>query len=221
MVLRIGHRGAAGHAPENTLRAIERAIAFGADLVELDVQRTADGHLVIMHDKRVDRTTNGTGYVREMTLDELRKLDAGNGQRVPTLEEVIDLAKGRVGLMLEIISQETGAQVWSTLSQTGFGGPVIYAAFLHSELLQIRDVGPTAVTLALLEGVPVRPTAFAEDAKVSHVGIAMDSITRPFVNGLRSAGFRVFVYTVNDPRDIGWVRSLGVDGIISDFPERI
>ena len=75
--------------------------------------------------------------------------------------------------------------------------------------------------MALLKGVPIRPTAFAVDAKVSHVGLALGSITQTFVNALRSEGFRVFVYTVNDPFDIQWVKSLGVDGIISDFPERI
>ena len=83
-MLRIGHRGARGHAPENTLKAIEAGIRAGADLVELDIQRTADGGLVVMHDKRVDRTTNGTGCVTRMSLEELRRLDAGEyGQEAP------------------------------------------------------------------------------------------------------------------------------------------
>ena len=101
-VLRIGHRGAAGHAPENTLASIEKAIALGADLVELDVQRTRDGYLVIIHDKTVDRTTDGTGSVSRMTLATLRTLHAGDGQRVPTLEEALQVANGRVGLIPEI-----------------------------------------------------------------------------------------------------------------------
>src|SRR5437867_13434882 len=80
-VLRIGHRGAAGYAPENTLLSIQRAIELGCDLVEVDVRRTQDGHLVLLHDERVDRTTNGKGAVAETTLERLRKLDAGGGQR--------------------------------------------------------------------------------------------------------------------------------------------
>jgi glycerophosphoryl diester phosphodiesterase len=93
-VLRIGHRGAAGYAPENTLASIEKAISFGLDFVEVDVQRTNDGHLVILHDERVDRTTNGTGLVSEMPLRSLRKLDAGAGQGIPTLGEVLQTASG-------------------------------------------------------------------------------------------------------------------------------
>ena len=95
-MLRIGHRGARGHAPENTLQAIEAGIRAGADLVELDIQRTKDGGLVAMHDKRVDRTTNGTGYVTGMTLEELRRLNAGEGERIPTLDEDLTCASGRM-----------------------------------------------------------------------------------------------------------------------------
>jgi len=82
--LRIGHRGACGHAPENTLRSIAQAVALGCDLIEVDVQRTKDGHLVLIHDARVDRTTNGKGLVAEMNLEDLRKFDAGGGQKIPT-----------------------------------------------------------------------------------------------------------------------------------------
>src|SRR5213593_3287192 len=96
-VLRIGHRGAAGYAPENTLRSIEQAIALGCDLVEVDVRRTRDGDLVLLHDERVDRTTNGKGNVAEMTLKDLRTLDAGGGPRIPTLQEALHVADGRVG----------------------------------------------------------------------------------------------------------------------------
>jgi glycerophosphoryl diester phosphodiesterase len=220
-MLRIGHRGAAGHAPENTLASIEKGIALGADFVELDLQRTADGHLVVMHDKRVDRTTNGSGYVSQMRLDEIRKLDAGNGQQVPTLEEVFRLAQGRVGLMLEIIAEGIAGEVVAAARRSRFDGPVIYASFLHAEVLDVRKAHDSAVTLALLEGVPISPTTFATEANVSHVGISMESATPAFLTALQQSRFTIFVYTVNDPRDIKWLESLGVDGLISDFPERI
>lgn len=216
---RIGHRGAAGHAPENTLAAIKAGITAGVDLVELDVQVTRDSILVIMHDKRVDRTTNGSGYVSEMNLCEMRKLDAGDGEKVPTLVEVLDLARGNVGLMLEIISPGIAEQVLSAVQTSGFKEPVIYASFLHSELLQIRQSDPAALTLALLEGEPIDSTAFARDARVTHVGLGIDSLTSRFVESLHKESYLVFVYTVNDKRDVAVVKGMGVDGVISDFPE--
>jgi glycerophosphoryl diester phosphodiesterase len=220
-MLRIGHRGAAGHAPENTLSSIEKGIALCADFVELDLQVTADGHVVVMHDKRVDRTTNGSGYVSKMTLAEIRRLDAGKGQPIPTLEDVLATARDRVGLMLEMISEGIAEQVVATVRRNRFEGPVIYASFLHAEVLRVRKLQESASTLALLEGVPIRPTDFARDAKVSHVGLSRDSVTPGFLRALKESRCKIFVYTVNDPRDIGWLESLGVDGLISDFPERI
>jgi glycerophosphoryl diester phosphodiesterase len=221
MLLRIGHRGAAGYEPENTLKAISKAIALGADLVEVDVQRTSDGHLVIIHDKRVDRTTDGTGYVSAMTLAEVRNLDAGEGQPVPTLTEVLALTQRRVGLILEIITEGIAEQVCAQVREYRFNSPLIYASFLHAELLKVRAAEPLAKTMTLLEGVPITPTSFAMEAKASVVGLASDSLTASFINALHSAGLQIFVYTVNDPLDIRWVKSLEVDGIISDFPDRI
>src|SRR5436853_1030967 len=128
-VLRIGHRGAAGHATENTLRSIEEAIALRCDLIEVDVRRTRDGALVLLHDERVDRTTNGKGAVAEMTLKDLRQLDADGEQRIPTLQEALHVANGRVGLILELKASGIGGQVCALVQETGFTGPVIYASF--------------------------------------------------------------------------------------------
>lgn len=219
--VRVGHRGAAGHEPENTLRSIERAIDLGAELVEVDVQRTADGHLVLMHDKRVDRTTDGSGYVRDLTLAQIRALDAGGGERVPTLGEALAAARGRVGLVLELITPGTAGEVVAAVAAGGPDGEPIFASFHHAELVDVRRLRPESATLALLEGIPVRPTAFATDAAVSHVGLALDSVTGEMIHELQRKHFKVFVYTVNDSRDIEWLTRLGVDGIISDYPDRI
>jgi glycerophosphoryl diester phosphodiesterase len=220
MTIRIGHRGAAGHEPENTLRSIDRAIEVGADLAEVDIQITRDGHLVLLHDKRVDRTTNGSGYLCEMSLEEVQSLDAGKGEHIPTLEHVLMFASGRIGLMLEIITPGIAGPVVKLVHQA-FKGTVIYASFLHAEMVNVRRLSPDAATLALIEAVPFRPTAFARDAGVTHVGLAIDSITSDFISSLKEEGLKVFAYTANDPRDISWLRRLNVDGIISDYPERL
>ena len=221
MPLRIGHRGAAGYAPENTLSALAKAIALRVDMAEFDVQRTKDGKLVVIHDKRVDRMTDGNGKVSDLNLDELRKLVVKKDERIPTLEEILASADGRIGLVLEIRSSGIAREVCNLVVNQRFRGPVIYASFLHFELLDIRDASAGAKTLALLEGVPVRPTAFAEDARATHVGLAVDSITEPFVHALRSAGLAVFGYTVNHSADIAWMKSMRLEGIISDFPDRL
>jgi glycerophosphoryl diester phosphodiesterase len=220
MTVRIGHRGAAGHEPENTLRSIGRAIEIGVDLIEVDIQMTSDGHLVLLHDKRVDRTTNGRGYVSEMSLRDVQALDAGTGERIPRLEDALELASGRTGMMLEIITPGIAAAVVESVKGI-FKGPVIFASFLHNEMLAVRRLLPDASTLALIEAIPVRPTDFAKDAAVTHVGLAVDSITAGFVTRLKEEGLKVFAYTANDPRDISWLHSLNIDGIVSNYPERI
>ncbi len=231
-LLRIGHRGGgtARHAPENTLAAINQGIALGADYVEVDIQLTADKKLVVIHDKRVDRTTKGprfsrtqnrTRAVADLTLAELRILDAGNGERIPELSEVLHAVNGHVGLMAEIITPGIANDVVSAVREFRLRTPVIFASFLHSELLAVRRAQPDAHTLALLEGVPISGAQFAIDAQASHVGLGFDSVTEAFIRELHSNKLAVFVYTLNDHRDIELARALGVDGIISDYPGRI
>jgi glycerophosphoryl diester phosphodiesterase len=220
-MVRVGHRGAAGHAPENTLGAIERAIQLGVDFVELDIRRSQDGELVVLHDPRVDRTTDGKGVVTELPVARLREFTIPGGQRIPTLREVLSIAHRRVGLLLEIKAEGISAQAYEQVRAAAFTGTVIYASFFHRELLSVRQADPAARTMALLEAVPVNPTAFAVEAQATHAGIAFECLTSIFVQALHDAGLQVFTYTVNDPADIDHARACAVDGIISDFPERI
>lgn len=220
-VLRIGHRGAAGHAPENTLASVEHAIALGADLVEVDVRRTSDGHLVIIHDKRVDRTTNGAGLVSRMSMCALQELDAGAGQRVPTVEELLQTAHGHVGLILELKEKGLAEQVCKTVQRSGFTGQVIYASFLHDEVRSIREADPGALIMALFGRLSHDPVMAAQHARVTHIGFNYSTINKSVVETCHQRGLVVFVYTVNDRQDVKAVMSLGVDGIVSDFPDRI
>jgi glycerophosphoryl diester phosphodiesterase len=220
-ILRIGHRGAAGHAPENTIAAIRTGISLGVDFVELDVQRTRDGRLVVLHDKLVDRTTNGTGLIYEMTWDKLQLLDAGNGERVPSVEAAMAAASGRAGMILEAKSPGVGRDLYKAVQAPAFSGSVIYASFLHAEILAIHRIDPQAKTMALIECVPPSGAAFALEANASLVGLALDSATAEFITLLHCAGLQVFLYTVNEPRRIADAIDLGADGVISDYPERV
>ena len=220
-VLKIGHRGAAGHAPENTLAAIQKGIALGVDFVEIDVRRTADGALVVLHDETVDRTTNGKGRVDRLSLREVKKFDAGNGEHIPTLEEVLTVAAGRAGLMVELKVTGAARQAVEAVRGAGFTDPVIYASFLHDELTHIRTVDPEASLMALFGRLPRAPVSHAIAHGPSHVGLRHDTATRRLVDAFHQAGLLVFVYTANSPGDIQHALSVGVDGVISNFPDRI
>ena len=212
--LKVGHRGAAGHTPENTLQSVETALSLGVDVVEIDIHLSRDGHLVVIHDDRVDRTTEGHGYVRDLTLAELQAL------KVPTVEQVIEMVRRRAALMLELKVRNITRQLVELTALTP-EVPVFYASFLHSELLRISELDPAARTIALLDGVPVSPAAFATDAQASYAGIAFDSLEPDFVRSLKAAGIGVFTYTLDEPRDIAIARALNVDAIISNFPDRL
>ncbi len=121
-ILRIGHRGAAGHAPENTIAAVRKGISLGVDFVEVDVQRCRDGHLVVIHDATVDRTTDGKGEVCDLTWDELQLLDAGGGERIPSVEEVLAAANGLAGVMLEVKAAGIGPDLYRAVKASDFRG---------------------------------------------------------------------------------------------------
>ncbi len=220
--LRIGHRGAAGHAPENTLAAIWKARSFHADLIEVDLRETNDGHLVLLHDDTIDRTTNKTGPVAGMSLEQVQRLDAGKGQRIPTLEEALEIAAGHMGMILELKVEGIGNDACAIVKRTGFRDPLIYASFMMDELHRVRQVDPLAKLMVLLpRNLPQDPVADVVAVRASHVGLHFSSVTPILLQTYHNLGRLVFTYTVNDPADLQRMRGLGVDGIISDFPDRI
>ena len=220
-VIRVGHRGAAGHAPENTLAAIHAGFACGVDLVEIDLRRTADGALVALHDATVNRTTDGSGRIARLSLKEVKRLDAGNGTGIPTLEEVLEAAAGRSGLMLELKVRNIAQQTVATVRRTSFKGPLLYASFLHDELTHVREADPAASLMVLFDRVPPASVAHAVKYAPSHVGLRHSNASRRLVESFHHANMFVFVYTPKRPTDIQRAISLGVDGVISNFPDRI
>ena len=217
VALRIGHRGAAGYERENTLRSFLRAIDLGVDYIETDLRRTSDDVIVLNHDPWIKGKDDIRREVKSSSLAELRAEFEG----IAALDDVLSIARGRTGLMLEIkvvgISEKTIEQV----DRSGFDGLVIYASFHHPELLKIRELRPKSKTLALLHGGLVNPIQFAKDARTTHAGLNVEFATEERVTALQRAGLQVFVYTVNELSDIEAMKSVGVDGIISDYPDRL
>ena len=220
-VLKIGHRGAAGHAPENTLAAVQKGIALGVDFVEIDVRRTADGALVALHDSTVNRTTNGKGRVDALSLRKLRAFDAGQGERIPTVEEVLTSAAGHAGLMLELKVAGVAHLTVQAVHKVDFSSPVIYASFLHDELAQVRAVEPDAALMVLFGRLPRAPVAYAMAYQPAYVGLRHDRANRRLVDAFHNDNVLVWVYTANSLTDIRRALSFGVDGVISNFPDRI
>lgn len=219
------HRGASGHEPENTLPAFEKAIALGADWIELDAY-AVEGELIVIHDERLERTTNGTGYVMEKSLDDLRSLDAGNGQRIPTLREVFDLVDHRTGINIELKGPDTAMLTASLIDEYvrnhGWG----YDRFLVSSFNQ-RELGKAHRLMAqikiglILGGRHRQYAAFAKRHTLYSVHPRMDIVNAKFVERAHRLGLKVFVHTVNEVADIVRMRIMGVDGLFTNYPERV
>ena len=220
-VLRIGHRGAAGHAPENTLAAVRQGIELDVDFVEIDVRRTADDVLVVLHDATVNRTTNGKGRIDALSLGDVRGLDAGNGERIPMLEEVLKMAGGRTGLMLELKVAGLAHPTVQAVQKAQLDRPVIYASFLHEELTHVRAAETEAALMVLFDRLPRAPVAYAMQYHAGYVGLRHDRATGRLVDAFHRENVLVWVYTANSLADITRAISIGVDGVISNFPERI
>lgn len=229
-MLRIGHRGAAGVAPENTIASFRRAVALGADAVELDVQRTRDGHLVVMHDDTVDRTTDGSGRVSDLDLAAIRRLDAGAwkgaayaGERVPTLDEVIHAVGAPTLLFVELKGPVTvrglEEQLLRTLERAGARARV--SSFDHRALARLRALDGALALGALFTALPVDAVALARACGANAIHPNREYVVPELVAEAHAADLEVHVFTVNDPREAVALRAMGVDGIFSDHPDRL
>jgi glycerophosphoryl diester phosphodiesterase len=221
-MLVIGHRGAAGHAPENTLVSVEKAIGLDVDMIEVDVQRTRDGRLVVFHDKLLDRVTAETGYLRDFDHDELRARARVGGEPIPLLSEVCEVLRGTgVRLMAELLVPGTVEATLATLAETLEDDQYAIASFHHDIVREVAN-GRTGVdTIALVEGAPIDPVRMARESGARCVGLGFESIRQEQVTALQDAAIPVYAWTVNDPREIDRATRLGVDGIITDYPDRV
>jgi len=231
----IAHRGFSGRYPENTLRSFSEALKLPVDAIELDVRQTKDGVLVVIHDETVDRTTNGKGRVRDLTWDEIRELDAGSwkgsefsGERIPRLEEALQLINGQVIVFLEIKEPDTSQQVVDTLRQLNVLSWVKIGSFHPQAISSVRKLAPEA-SCSLIGSAKVGATdeTFAEFVKEA-LRCGANSITVNYA-GLTPERIRychqryIFVgtWTVNDAGLAKRMIDMGVDAIASDFPDLV
>ena len=222
----IGHRGAKGHLAENTLPSIDKALELGVDAVEIDVFRCASGELVVFHDQTLEKLTNATGYIEQLDLDSIRKIEVLNGFTIPTLEEVMDLIKGSVILNIELKGSQT-ALLTDSLLQNYFeqgiwsADKILVSSFNWDELKLFYQVNKEVPIAILTEDDPLDAIPIAMSLHAKAINPDHRSLTKENVSKIQKEGLQVFPWTVNQPEEISALIELGVDGIITDYPERV
>jgi glycerophosphoryl diester phosphodiesterase len=226
MTVVVAHRGASGHAPENTMESFRKGVEMGADAIELDVHLTSDGQLAVIHDETLDRTTDRTGRVADMTMDEIREADAGGGQRVPTLAEVLEWLPDDIGIVIEIKARLAAEAVVAAVHDhpARTGGRLAVISFDEATIDEVRQLDPVIKTGYLL--VPTQPIhdAILWATEHGHVGVhpwegdlavnAHSNLADAMLYG-REMG----CYVVNDPDRMRQLSELGLWGFVTDVPD--
>lgn len=223
-LLCIGHRGAMGYEPENTLRSIRKAMALGAPCVEIDVY-WVDNHLVVFHDDRLERITNGTGILCDQSFEYLRSLDAGQGERIPTLEEVCVLIGGRAGLNIELKGPGTAEPVAALIPTLVKGGwrkdALLVSSFNHQELFDMRSLDPCIQLGVITATALTQELDFAASIGAFSIHPSLVCISPKFVEDAHVRGLKVYTYTVNERDDLARMHAMEVDGVFTNYPDRV
>jgi glycerophosphoryl diester phosphodiesterase len=225
-ILKIGHRGAAGYEPENTLISFEKALDLNADEIELDVHLSLDGQLVVIHDETIDRTTNGKGFVNKLSLQELKSFNAGKNQEIPTLIEVLDLVNRSCFINIELKGIRTEKPVVDLITHYISEKNWNYNDFLVSSfdwnmLEEIRFLDPKIRIGILTEESIEEALAFAKKVKAFSIHPDYALLSKENVALMQKNGFEVYPWTVNSKEAIRKIKSFHVNGIISDFPDKL
>lgn len=230
----VAHRGASGQAPENTMAAFELAITQGAQMIELDVQRTRDDRLVVFHDSTLRRTSNGRGRIARKDYAELRTLDAGSwfsgafaGERIPLLDDVLAKMRGRVYLNIEVkstaVRDGTAELLIRTIHRNHAAGSVLISSFHHGVVKQIKLAAPDLATAVILH--PTKPAqniaAVVRRARADAAVCSLFQLTKRRVRDAQTARIPLTVYTVNTPAALARVLRYGVTIIVTNFPGEI
>lgn len=219
-----GHRGASGYELENSLSSFKKAIQLGVDGIELDVYKCKSGELVVIHDDKIDRVTNGRGCVQDFTLDELKSFDLKNGEKIPTLSGVLDLVDNKVIVDIELKGDGTGILVAEVVNKyvkekDWSYDNFIVTSFNHYELLDFAQNCKDVKIGALVAGIPIGYAQFAKDMNADFIALTKSFINQKFVDDAHEKGLSVFVYTVNEVDDFERIKNLGVDVIITNYPD--
>ena len=222
----VSHRACRGHEPENTLRGMRRALSMKADAIEIDVRRCRTGEVVLMHDKTLERTTNGEGYVARHSFTYIARLNAGTREAVPTLEQALALVRDRATLVIEIKDDRASADVARIVKaairvKRASYQRIIVSSFSRTALRLVREQDRRVKLSLVSVRAPRGLVQLHADIKLHSVCLRHASVDRAVLDQARSLGLQVFAWTVNEQKEIARMVEFDVDGIISDYPDRV
>ena len=218
------HRGASGDFPENTKSAILEALKVGVDGIEVDIQSSLDDYMVI-HDSWLDRTTSGKGRVSNFTAHELSKLDAGNGEKIPTLQQLFDWNNNKSLLNIELkhtfALERFVAQLEQNIEAKKISkNNILVSSFDHHQLQWLKNKLPWLKIGALTSSIPINYAKFASDLNAYSVHADKTFINKAFAEDAKKRGLKIYAYTVDREEDIALMLEYGIDGIFTNYPAR-
>lgn len=222
----IGHRGAMGHETENSIASIGKALDLGVDMIEIDVFKIESGEIVVFHDDRVDRLTNGGGPIEGYNIVDLHKLVLDGNYKIPELQDVLQAMDHKARLNIELKGAGTADRVNfiinSYIKNKGWKlEDFLISSFKWDELKAIRRLNPEVPIAILTEDDPMSALPIARELHAESINPAFQTLTGANVKAIHDAGFKLYTWTVNDPADIARMKKFGVDGIITNYPERV
>lgn len=223
-MLIIGHRGAAGHEPENTIQSFKKAMELGAKMIEFDVQLCKSGEVVVIHDFSLGRTTNGTGLLTETLLADLKKLDAGNGQQIPTLEEVLNTIDKKAIVNIELKGKSIARPVAKIIAdfienKNWQTDDFLISSFNHQELFAFHKLMPEIRIGVLYEDIPDTFNKTASVLNAFSINVEFHYLTKEIIDQIHLLNYKVYAYTVNTEENKLRMEEIGVDGIFTNFPD--
>ena len=221
----IGHRGAMGYETENTIASIEKAVALGAPMIEIDVFQIASGELVVFHDNELDRLSNTSGPITSFTWEALQEVVLEGGHSIPLLQTVLNQLAGRAALNIELKGPNTAAPVANLLEVYLSNGTwkeedLLISSFDWNLLLETRDFLPEISIGVLTEAHPLEAIPKAIELSAVSINPYYKDLDATIVAQIHAAGFKVYTWTVNAPEDLKNVKKLGVDAVFTNFPDR-
>ncbi len=222
----IGHRGAMGHETENTLASIKKALELGVDMIEIDVFKIESGEIVVFHDDTVDRLANSTGKLEEFNIMEVKELTLEGNHKIPELQNVLNLIKNQVALNIELKGPNTANRVnhivgYYIKSKGWSADNIVISSFNWDELRTLRQLNDSIQIAILTDQDPLQALDVAKELKAVAINPHYKTLTQENIAKIHDEGFKVYTWTVNEPEDIQQMESFGVDGIITNYPERV